>query len=311
MEPVIIEMQKVPVSPQIFSLSEVLLHDVKDNVLAEIGKFDEKEVTGKVAYYSIRGGPYEGKYCLTESPPFAPDRVEFQLYPKTVTQGDNKLPILVFIKEGNYLSNQLLVRTGKAAQAGEWKERLKDRRESLKDGLGKDRQRELHSRVFSAPWLGSIEKAKSNLSRKSINQLERIVQDGQDVNKVVFDNARDEIDALKNTPPNPQDWKNKLNQSRENAKKKAADNIDRVFDNGINYIDKNVPSGEQDAAADLFEAGTDLLSVGLDFFMQELLGVLEDLEDLLKKVWDQVTNFANGVINIANSIGDAISSIFG
>jgi len=306
MDPITIQMTNLAVSPQIFDFSDVVLADSNNKPIISIGKFDEKSVTGAVTYYNIQGGKYQGKYCITSSPTIIPDRVELQLFAVS-------LPVLVFIKESSDMERCLLVACGPAptTTVPAWKQRLHDLRESHKTARLTDNFSAVHKRVTSAQWLAEIKAAKATLNRASTSALEQIVQDGNQLNKAVADQAHDEILALKGTPPDEKKWKQKMEDARARAKKDSIANIDKVFDQGINYIDTSVPPGEQDAAATVFAGGSDLLNVGLDFLTQELLGVFESLGNMLKGVWDQITNYANGIVNVVSNIGSAIGSLFG
>lgn len=209
------------------------------------------------------------------------------------------------------MARRLLVACGKPTASGDWKKRLNDHRHALKKAVHKGDHSAVHKRVYSASWLASIQCAKAVLNRKDTNALEKIVQDGNELNKQVADTAHDQVAQLQGTPPDEKKWKEKLEEAREKAKKDSMANIDKVFDQGVSYIDTNIPPGEQDAAATVFMAGSDLLSIGFDFLTQQLLGAFESLGNFLKNIWDQVSNYANGIVSVASNIGNAIASIFG
>ncbi|OAL57296.1 hypothetical protein IQ07DRAFT_582502 [Pyrenochaeta sp. DS3sAY3a] len=299
-------MTNLAVSPQIFNCSDIVLADTDNNPIITIGKFDEKLVKGAVAYYNIEGGKYQGKYCITSPPTIIPDRAEFQIFATS-------LPVLVFIKESSDIERRLLVACGPAptTTVPAWKQRLYDLRESHKTARHTGDFSAVHKRVATAEWLAEIKAAKATLNRANTNALEQIVQDGNQLNKVVADQAHDDILALKGTPPDGKAWKQKMEDARARATKNSIANIDKVFDEGINYIENSVPPGQQDAAATVFAGGSDLLSVAFDFLTQELAAVFESLANMLKGVWDQITNYANGIVNVVSNIGSAISSLFG
>lgn len=306
MDPITIQMTNLPVSPQIFHINDVVLGDSNNEPIITIGKFDEKSVTGAVTYYNIQGGKYQGKYCITSPPTIVPDRAEFQLFAVS-------LPVLVFIKEGADIERRLLVACGAAptTTVPAWKQRLNDLRESHKTARRTGDFSAVHKRVASAEWIAEIKAARATLNRADTSALEQIVQDGNQLNKAVADQAHDDILALKGTPPDEKKWKQKLEDARARAKKDSDANIDKVFDKGINYIDTSVPPGQQDAAATVFAGGSDLLNVAFDFLTQELMGVVESLVNMLKGVWDQISNYANGIVNVVSNIGSAIGSLFG
>ncbi|KAF9728644.1 hypothetical protein PMIN01_12008 [Paraphaeosphaeria minitans] len=305
MDPITIGLNETPVTNQFFK-ADVTLLDKNGNTVSQIGPFIETNVTGNVSFYRLEGGNYAGTYCVTRDPTFVPTRIQLDLY--------LKIPTAIFILEGDQGEQrelQLLVACGSPTTSSKWKDRMADNRATMIRAIRKSDHSEILKRAFSPAWLAKVNAAKAVIPRQQIDQLEAIVQDGMQQTKDHANEAREEAAKLKGTTPDKKAWEQKLEEARKRAIQQSINSINKTFDQGFDYISKNVPPGQQDEAETLFTAGTDLIGIGWDFLLQEFLGVVEDLADLLNDVWGQVTNCANGIVSIASSIGNAISSLFG
>ncbi|MFA3114865.1 hypothetical protein [Acinetobacter pittii] len=95
-------------------------------------------------------------------------------------------------------------------------------------------------------------------------------------------------------------FKDELNKIREDAKKKASDNIDKMFDEA-EKIGNDFPAAQNlilVAAQKINELINDLLTKIVDY----IVGIIKNIVEWIKMAWDAITKVFNDITKVFNDI---------
>lgn len=141
----------------------------------------------------------------------------------------------------------------------------------------------------------------SNIDKLNIGTVETSEKDYKDFS--------DDVETLKDQPPDEELWKAKINDGAEKAKERAVAVIEQGRVDAIAYIG-GLPESVREPASNLWADGLTAVMAFIESLYQGLKDVIQAIQEFLKGIWDQITSTWNTIQSAAQAAIDFIGGLF-
>ena len=167
-----------------------------------------------------------------------------------------------------------------------------------------DHTKTFHKFIDSGNFSNGDEIKQTAETIKDVN--EKAVSDGQANYKEFSDN----VENLKNSTPDQEEWERKIDNAAEVAKKKSDDAIDAAK-NKAKEIIGTLPPEAREGATNIFVSGLQAVAQFFQNVWSQIEAVARSVLNFLAGIWDKIKVAWDVVKGAANTAVDWIKGLFG
>ncbi|KAI0506441.1 hypothetical protein F5B22DRAFT_650692 [Xylaria bambusicola] len=151
--------------------------------------------------------------------------------------------------------------------------------------------------------------ARDDLPADVVSTIDNLNIDTVDTGKKDYKDFSDDVETLKDQPPDEELWKAKINEGAEKAKERAVAAIEKGRVDAIAYIGE-LPEAVREPASNLWNEGLTTVMGFIENLYQGLKDIIQAIMDFLKGIWDKITTTWNTIKSAAQAAIDFIGGLF-